>query len=107
MENRNIISFILALQNLWISRLLVYSKILQIMLMRYKRRRQIFILAVVGNSFKHYKNKHVCRGSRKYWVRPRWTNIWWLSFKNNVVTPSEWIKNFWMSQDSFLIHFWK
>ena len=40
--------------------------------------------------------------SRRFWVRPGRTSIWWQNFVDNAVLLEEWKENFHMSKDNFL-----
>ena len=68
----------------------------------YYRLRQRLALALASSKPIRGTRINRARRSRRFWVRPGRTSIWWQNFVDNAVLPEEWKENFRMSKDNFL-----
>ena len=102
-EKNDVAILLASLQHLWNSTLAVQNEIVNCFI-RYRRKRHRLIALILGGRCnKAVKKKSVLRKPRKHWIRSGRKNDWWLSFKYNQVTPQDWLENFRMSRESFLV----
>ena len=69
-------------------------------------RRRISANNLVNEILKSNWNKEKKRRAKKlvrYWIRPGRSSLWWDNFANGRVVQEEWIENFRMTKESFII----
>ena len=95
LEETQILSLIVSLQNLWNFALVIHHRILNAMIAYTMQRKRLLSLLLTGGSKRIPKKKPNCKPER--------TNMWWLGFYQNRIAPSEWKENFRMIRESFLV----
>ena len=100
LKEKQILSLIVSLQNLWSSALVIY-RIINAMIACKMQRKCLLNLLLTDGSRRIPKIKPNCKPCQ-CWIRPGRTNGWWLGFHQNRVAPSEWKENFRVSRESFL-----